>query len=184
MNFLKYLKSKQFFKQLGMLFIFIFLVLYSLSVWLNKLTKHNDTIEVPDLQKFTVEKVATVLKELDLRYEVVDSSSYNPNYPQKSVISQTPDMNSFVKKNRKIYITLNPSNYRSVQIQEFYGKTKNEVIAQLRSSGFEIGRILFIPDIGRNVVRRLKFNGVNLKEGDMLEKHSEIDVILGNGKGN
>ena len=72
---------------------------------------------------------------------------------------------------------------QQVQVQEFYGKTKNEVLAQLKSSGFEIGRILFIPDIGRNVVRRLKSNGKTLKEGDKLDKHSIIDVVLGNGRG-
>ena len=123
------------------------------------------------------------LTQLDLRMEVIDSSSYNPNYPKKSVISQFPERASLVKKNRKIYLTLNPSKFGKVQVPIFYGKTKNEVIAELKSSGFEIGRILFIPDIGRNVVRRLKSNGILLTEGDKLDKHSTIDIILGNGKG-
>ncbi|WP_152287982.1 PASTA domain-containing protein [Flavicella marina] len=179
----KYFISKQFFIQLVIVAVVFTIGFFSLVKYLEVTTKHGESIEVPDLSKLAIEEVATKLSELDLRYEVIDSASYNPNYPKKSVISQVPEKHSLVKENRKIYLTLNPSKYGKVMIQEFYGKTKYEVIAQLKSSGFEIGRILFIPDIGRNVVRRLKCNGKTLKEGDKLEKHSVIDVILGNGRG-
>ena len=183
MSFTKYLISKQFLIQVAIALVVVGFVFFGLVHWLKVTTNHNEEIQVPDLAKLSVEEVHLKLSELNLRMEVIDSSSYNPNYPKKSVISQSPERESFVKENRKIYITLNPSKYGQVQIHEFYGKTKNEVIAQLKSSGFEIGRILFIPDIGRNVVRRLKSGGKLLKEGDKLDKHSVIDVILGNGKG-
>ena len=37
----------------------------------------------------------------NLRFEVLDSSKYNPNYPPLSVIDQSPMFNDLVKKNRK-----------------------------------------------------------------------------------
>ena len=179
----KYLVSKQFLLQVLIAVILLGISFLGLVYWLNVTTNHGEEIEVPDLSRLNIEEVDLKLAALNLRAEVIDSASYNPNYPKKSVISQSPEKFALVKANRKIYLTLNPSKYGQVQIQEFYGKTKNEVIAQLKSSGFEIGRILFIPDIGRNVVRKLQSNGKQLKEGDKLDKHSKIDVILGNGRG-
>jgi beta-lactam-binding protein with PASTA domain len=183
MSFVKYLISKQFRNQLIIAVLLLGIGFYSLVSWLRITTNHNEQIQVPDLSRLNIEMVKSKLIELNLRFEVIDSASYNPNFPKRSVISQSPDKGAFVKEHRNIYLTLNPSKYGNVQIEDFYGKTKFEVIAQLKSSGFIIGRILFIPDIGKNVVRKLKFNGKNLKEGDELEQQSVIDIILGNGKG-
>jgi len=181
MSLIKYLLSKQFFVQVFMAIVIMGISFFGLGNWLQVTTNHDEEIEVPDLSKLSIEEVYVRLKVLNLRFEVIDSAIYNPHYPKKSVISQSPKKLSHVKGNRKIYLTINPSKYGKVQIQEFYGKTKNEVIAQLKSSGFEIGKVLFIPDIGRNVVRGLKSNGKTLKKGDKLDKHSKIDVVLGNG---
>lgn len=183
MSFVNFLVSKQFVKQVFIAIVLVVVGFYGLVFWLNSATNHDEKIQVPDLSKLNIEEVKIRLDELNLRFEVIDSASFNPEFPKYSVISQSPEKDAFVKENRNIYLTLNPSRYGNVEIQEFYGKTKYEVIAQLKSSGFEIGRILFIPDIGRNVVRRLKSGGKVLKVGDKIEKHSTIDVILGNGKG-
>lgn len=183
MSFAKYLISKQFRNQLIIAALLLGFGFYGLVTWLKITTNHNQQIQVPDLTKLDIEEVKTKLLGLNLRYEVIDSASYNPSYPKRSVISQSPDSGSFVKEHRNIYLTLNPSKYGKVQIQEFYGKTKYEVIAQLKSSGFKIGKILFIPDIGKNVVRKLSFNGKTLNEGEKLEQQSVIDITLGNGKG-
>jgi beta-lactam-binding protein with PASTA domain len=179
----KYILSKQFLIQVSIAVLVLGIVFFGLVNWLQITTNHGEEIQVPDLSKLSLIEVDVKLTALNLRFEVIDSASYNPSYPKKSVISQSPEGFSLVKGNRKIYLTLNPSKYGRVKIQEFYGKTKNEVIAQLKSSGFEIDKILFIPDIGRDVVRKLKSNGKTLKEGDKLDKHSKIDVFLGNGRG-
>lgn len=183
MSFVKYLISKQFRIQLliaGLIFVIGY---FGLIFWLKSTTNHNEQIQVPDLSKLSIEEVEVKLDELNLRFEVIDSASYNPNFPKRSVISQSPEKDSYVKEKRNIYITLNPSSYGKVKIEEFYGKTKFEVIAQLKSSGFVIGDILFVPDRGRNVVRRLRCDGKTIKEGDRIEKQSTIDLIVGNGKG-
>jgi beta-lactam-binding protein with PASTA domain len=183
MSLVKYLGSKQFVLQVAIAIVVLGVVFFCLVNWLKITTNRGEEIQVPDLSKLVLEEAEHKLSELNLRFELLDSANYNPEYPKKSVISQSPEKLSYVKANRKIYLTLNPSKYGQVQIQEFYGKTKNEVLAQLKSSGFEVGSISYIPDIGRDVVRKLKSDGKLLIEGDKLEKHSKIDVILGNGSG-
>ena len=43
-------------------------------------------------------EVKQKLTELNLDLKVMDSASYNPNYPNKSVIEQSPKAGDFVKE--------------------------------------------------------------------------------------
>ena len=155
---------------------------FLLSRFLSFRTNHNQKIIVPDLAKLSLEEADKKLKDADLAFIVIDSASFNAEYPPKSVLEQDPEAGDFVKEGRKIYLTLNASNYRKVAIPDVLGKTKRQVVTHLTSIGFRIGNSTYIPDIGRDVVRRLKFNGKELSTGDMVAKNSVIDFVLGDGK--
>ena len=182
MEFLKFLKSKAFFKQVaiaaGGLLIFIF----SLQWWLGYTTNHDQKIQVPDLNRLSFTEAIDTLKSMNLDYIVQDSARYNPSYPNKSVMEQTPEAGDFVKEKRKIYLTLNPSKYRDIIIPDLNGRTKRQAMTQLQSIGFLIGDFSYVRDIGKDVVRGLKHNGQKLKPGTKLPKNSTIDLILGDGK--
>jgi beta-lactam-binding protein with PASTA domain len=182
MSFIQFIKSKVFLKQLLMAFVG-FLVLIVLSViWLNVSTNHNQKIEVPNLSKMSLEKVEETLNELDLNWEVIDSASYSPDYPKKSVIEQSPEAGDFVKENRKIYLTLNPSGFKDVEIPDFYGKTKRQATSQLTAIGFRISaQEIYVKDIAKDVVRGLVYNGRDLKTGDKIPQNSELILKLGDG---
>ena len=114
---------------------------------------------------------------------MIDSASYNPNYPKRSVIEQTPEKEDFVKEKRKIYLTLNPSKYRDVTIPDLNGRTKRQASSQLRAMGLNIGtKFTYVNDIGKDVVRGLRFKGDILNEGDKLPLNSIVDLVLGDGK--
>ncbi len=184
MNLIKFLSSKVFWKQVLIAFIGLSILVFLFFRGLRITTRHHQKIEVPDLSKQTLSEVSTILKELDLRYVVIDSASFNPDYPKKSVIRQNPEVGDIVKQNRKIYLTLNPSGYRSVGIPEFYGKTKRNVETTLRAVGFEIGsNPTYVPDRGRNVVRGIRHKGEKIEKGDKLPKKAVIDLVLGDGNG-
>ena len=63
------------------------------------------------------------------------------------------------------------------------GRTKRQAISQLQSIGFKIGEFTTVRDIGKDVVRGLKFEGKSLKSGKKLPKNSVIDLVLRDGKG-
>ena len=104
MSFFKFLKSTSFFKQILLAFTGIFIVVFALKYGLEIATNHDQKIQVPDLNKMVLKDVDRTLKALDLDFIVIDSASYNPNYPNKSVIEQTPESGDFVKEKRKIYL--------------------------------------------------------------------------------
>ncbi|MHB1108650.1 MAG: PASTA domain-containing protein [Lutibacter sp.] len=182
MSFFKFIGSKVFFKQLLMAFVGI-VVLIVLSVfWLDFSTNHNQKIEVPNLSKLSLEEVEQTLDDLDLNWEVIDSASFNADYPKKSVIEQSPEAGDFVKENRKIYLTLNPSGFKDIVIPDFYGKTKRQAVSQLTAIGFRISaQEIYMNDIAKDVVRGLIFNGRDLKNGDKIPQDSELILKLGDG---
>ena len=106
---------------------------------------------------------------------------YNPDYPKFSILEQLPKSNSQVKKNRKIYLTLNPSNYGKVSVPNIIQITQRSANSSLLASGLEIGDVSYENNIGKDMVLEILFNGNKLNVGDMVPKKSKIDLVLGNG---
>lgn len=185
MSVIQFLTSKSFLKQLIIAFVGLLLLIFTLKYWLNITTNHDQKIQVPNLHKLTLVAATQKLKEINLDLKVMDSASYNPNYPNKSVIEQNPEAGDFVKEKRKIYLVLNPSKYRSLKVPDLNGRTKRQATTELKSTGFKVGNdFTYVPDIGKDVVRGLKFNNRKIKAGDKLPKNSTIELILGDGKKN
>jgi len=185
MSVFQFLKSKSFFIQITIAIVGLLVFIFALKYWLGYSTNHDQKIQVPNLHKMSLEKVELKLKELNLDFIVIDSASYNPDYPKRSVIEQSPETGDFVKEKRKIYLTLNPSKYRDVTIPNLNGRTKRQATSHLRSIGFNIGtNPISVRDIGKDVVRGLRYKGEILNEGDKLPLNSIVDLVLGDGKGN
>jgi len=181
MNFLKFLLSKYFLKELIRSLIFIIVLLFGLYIYLNLTTNHNNYIKVPDLKGISFVNAVRILNEKNLSFIVIDSALYNPNYPKFSIVDQLPNSSTEVKKNRKIYLTLNPSNYGKVSIPNIIQITQRSANSALLASGLEIGEVTYENNIGKDMVLQMFFNGTEIKIGDMVPKKSKIDLILGNG---
>jgi beta-lactam-binding protein with PASTA domain len=182
MSFIKFLKSKEFLNQVILAIIGLFLIVIVALFWLKYKTNHYQKIEVPNLAGVEMSQVEDILSDLDLRFEVVDSTKYNPEYPGNSVIEQSPTAGSFVKENRKIYLKLNPSTYELISVPEFYGKTNRQATALLLSVGYKIGdNPTYIDDIALDVVRGLLYNGKEVKAGQKIPRNSKLEFILGDG---
>jgi hypothetical protein len=182
MSIFQFIKSKSFFKQAGIAIVGLVAFIFVLQWWFGFTTNHDQKIQVPDLQKMELSEVEKTLKALDLRFEVIDSASYNPSYPNRSVIEQNPEVGDFVKENRKIYLTINPSKYRDIEVPDLNGRTKRQAVTHLLSKGFKVGKFSYVRDIGKDVVRGMRFKNKRIRLGNKLPKNSTIDLILGDGK--
>ncbi|PKH52317.1 serine/threonine protein kinase [Tenacibaculum sp. Bg11-29] len=181
-NLFQFIKSKTFFMQIGIAIVSLFLVVFILQWWLGVTTNHDQKIQVPNLHKMSLAEVEAKLDALNLDFIIIDSATYNPDYPKKSVIEQDPEVGGFVKEKRKLYLTLNPSKYRDIEIPNLNGRTKRQATTHLRSQGFIVGKkITWVRDIGKNVVRGLKHNGKVITPGTKLPKKTIINLVLGDG---
>lgn len=185
MSIFEFLKSKSFFKQIAIAVIAFVILFFGLKFWLNIKTNHDQKIQVPYLHKLTIKEAERKLIALNLDFKVIDSATYNPEYPKKSVIEQSPEAGDFVKEKRKIYLTLNPSKYRDITIPDLNGRTKRQAISELQAIGFIVGtEFTYVKDIGKDVVRGLRHKDKILNPNDQLPKNSIIDLVLGDGNGN
>ncbi len=183
MTFLKFLFTKLFLKQLIIAFIAIIVLILVILWWLKLSTNHNQKIEVPNLAKMSLNDVEEKLDELDLRFEILDSANYNPDYPKYSVIEQIPNAGKFVKEDRKIYLTLNPSSYRKLKLPEVVGRTRRQAEPTLLAMGFKIGKITYRSYIAKDEVLELRHQGKKVEPGTKLQITTIIDLVLGDGKG-
>lgn len=183
MGFFKFIFSKTFLIQLVIAAVLIVVLTFLALRWLDYTTNQDQRIEVPDLARMSLDVVDDRLAEKDLRFEIIDSANFNPDFPKYSVIEQAPEPGQLVKENRKIYLTLNPSGYRKIMIPDLIRRTRRQAEPTLRSLGFEIGDVTYKPDIAKDAVLELRHKGKMLQPGDELMKTSRIDLVLGDGSG-
>lgn len=181
-NFFNFLKSKTFFVQLGIALLLVVLVCFVTLSWLKGTTNHGEFVEVPDFSKMSVQDMRKVAEDAGLRYEVLDSTNYNPDYPRFSILEQNPIAGTKVKDNRKIYFTVNPSGYKKVTVPDIVQVTQRNASSMLRAVGLDVQRITYIDELGKDMVYRMKYKGKHIKPGDKLPKTSKIELICGNGK--
>lgn len=178
MTFFQFVFSKAFLKQLLLAVVALLVLAFLILWWLRISTNHNERIEVPNLAKMSLDIVEEKLEEMDLRYEILDSANYNPDFPKYSVIEQIPKPGKFVKEDRKLYLTLNPSGYRKIEVPDVLGRTRRQAEPTLLAMGFKIGKISYRPHISDNVLE-MRFKGEQLEPGTPLQKTSVIDLIVG-----
>ncbi|WP_299124117.1 PASTA domain-containing protein [uncultured Winogradskyella sp.] len=182
MSIVKFLTSKVFFKQLALAIVAVVVLCFIMLKWLNVTTNHGEFVVVPDLKGKSIETAKIELKDNDLTMKIQDSANFNPDYPKYSVIEQNPVAGSQVKENRKIYLILNPSDYRKVEVPNILKRTFRQAKPQLQALEFKVGEITYIDNIGKDVVLGMKHKGETLKPGMLLPLTSTIDLVLGNGK--
>lgn len=183
MNFFRFLFTKTFVKQLLFAVVAVVILVFVAMLWLKSTTNHGDTIAVPDLAKMQLDKVEDTLDDMDLRFEVMDSANYNPDYPRYSVIEQVPKAGKKVKEDRKIYLALNPSGYAKLPVPKVVGITRRQGEPTLLAMGFKIGKISKRSHIAKDEILELRYKGKKLKPGTKLEKTAVIDLVIGDGTG-
>jgi len=178
MKFLRFLTTKTFFKNLGIAAAITMLLLLGTMIWLRIYTHHGQTIAVPDLSGLTLEEVEDVTLSRHLRYEVVDSV-FSSEMPRGTVLKQNPKANSKVKKNRKIFLSMNAVNPEMVTMPRLVGLSIRQARLALQNAGLLLGNIEYKPDYAVNNVLQQMHNDSVINEGTEITKGSVIDLVLG-----
>ncbi len=181
-NFLNFLKSRTLFIQIGLAILAIVLIVFCVLQWLGSTTNHGEFVEVPDFSKMSVMDMRKAVEDASLRYEVLDSANFNPDYPRFSIIDQDPIAGSKVKEDRKIYFTVNPSGYKKVTLPNVVQVTQRNAASMLRAVGLDVQRVTYIDQIGKDMVYYIKYKGKQVSPGEKLPKTSKVELVCGNGR--
>ncbi|MEO9892441.1 PASTA domain-containing protein [Aurantibacter sp.] len=181
-NFFNFLISKTFLIQIVLALVVTVLLVFLVLRWLGSTTNHGEFVEVPDFAKMSVMDMRAAIEDAGLRYEVLDSANYNPDYPRFSIIDQDPKAGNQVKENRKIYFTVNPSGYKKVTVPNIIQVTQRNAASMLKAVGLDVQRVTYIDELGEDMVYQIKYKSKYIKPGDKLPKTSKIELVCGNGK--
>lgn len=179
MKFFKYLISKAFFKRIGILIISIIAFIFITFLLLNIYTNHGESVSVPDFTGLTIAEVEKLANEKDIEFEVIDSV-FTDIVDKGTVVDQVPLPDHKVKKNRKIFITINSFSQQKVQMPNFTDLEMRSANALAETYGLKLNVEKFVPDISTTILKQ-KYKGKEIKPNTWIEKGSTIDVIVGKG---
>jgi eukaryotic-like serine/threonine-protein kinase len=162
----------------------ILLAFIFLKLFLPSYTNHGDTVTVPDLEGYNFSEIEGFLTPRKLQYEINIDSGFNSEVNPLTVLKQIPKAGSKVKPGRKIYITLNAKNAPLIKMPNLVNTLLKNAQEILSNMGLIRGEIIYVPDIGTNVVLEQKYRGKSISEGFEIPKGSQIDLVVGDGLGN
>lgn len=155
-----------------------------LKVYLPFYTHHGETVTVPDLSGYEYEEAKELLENSGLQYEVSIDSGFSADQPALAILKQLPEPSAQVKTGRKIYLTLNAKNAPLIKMPNLVNLQLKNVQEILSNIGLLRGDIVYVPDIGINVVLEQRYRGVSVREGFEIPKGATIDLVVGDGMGN
>lgn len=155
-----------------------------LKIYLPMQTRHGETVSVPDLSGYTYDEGIAVLERSGLHFVVSPDSGFSTEEKPLAILKQIPPANEQVKTGRKIYLTLNARNAPMLKMPNLVNTPLKNVQEILANMGLERGDIIYVPDIGINVVLEQKYRGINVPEGFEIPKGARIDLVVGDGLGN
>jgi beta-lactam-binding protein with PASTA domain len=143
-------------------------------------TRHNIDLTVPDLSGLPLDEAARTAKEKDMLVEVFDSV-FMSEMERGTVVMQHPEAGFKVKKNRKIFLTMNAINAEKIAMPDLVDLTFKQASAKIESFGLKLGQISYEPNIAVILVLAQRRHGRTLSPGDSIAKGTAIDLILGKG---
>lgn len=157
------------------------LVLLGAWLWLGSYTRHGVGTKVPDLRTRTIEEATQRLEAMGLRAEVIDSV-YNDDVPKGSVVDQDPDSGRFVKPDRTVYLIMNASQPKMLNMPDLVNLSKRQAISVLDIIGLKVTEMQYRPDPCLDCVLAQLYQGGPIAADARIRKGESVTLVLGKGQ--
>ena len=95
------------------------------------------------------------------------------------MVRHNPEAGSHVKKGRRILLTINAVNPKSVTMPNLVGYSMRQAKAELLSRGLQLGKLIYVNDIATNNVLSQLYRNSEIEPGTSIESESVIDLVVG-----
>ncbi|MBD5322895.1 MAG: PASTA domain-containing protein [Duncaniella sp.] len=165
---------------IGLMIVAAFIIGWIAMIWLDKWTRHGDTITVPTVKSLAYDSAVSLLAGEGLKGIVADSVFDNSTKPG-TVIEQNPKGGTIVKEGREIYLTINAFSPKMVTLP-----TLTDIsLRQARSiiEGLDIHNIIErrVPSDYKDLVLGVRYKGVRLMPGARVPVNATIELEVGEG---
>ncbi|MEO8068098.1 MAG: PASTA domain-containing protein [Flavobacteriales bacterium] len=150
-------------------------------LWMNNWTRHNEKVVVPDLKGMTLEEAQAALTKRGLSAEIIDSV-YNDEVPKSSVVDQEPDADAEVKPERRIYLTMNASQPKMLNMPALVNLSKRQAISVLDILGIKVKEMTYRPDACIDCVIDQLYKGSHIAADERIRRGESVTLVLGSGE--
>ena len=157
------------------------IVIVVTNILLAIFTRHGQNKDVPNFIGDHIEEAQLVAQKGHLEI-VVNDSLYVPLYPGGVVLEQRPSAGKDkVKSGRKIYVTINASRQRSVEVPYVSGYSLRQAKSNLLTAGLEIDRLEYVEDLASNYVLSQNLHGEEITPDTtiMAPLGSKVTLVVG-----
>ena len=186
--FFRFLISKLFIFNLLLALLALFLIPYFTLKHLDSYTNHGVKLAVPNFIGTEVQQIEQLAADSEVEV-VINDSVYSDDFPRGTVIRQDPKPNSetypsFVKPNRKIYVTIVKQAGEYKEIPDLTGDYRiSKKIAKVRLEMLGFKTRFERKTSENNFVIELQYKNRKLKKGEKILKGEIITIIHGSGNG-
>ena len=177
MTLIEFVKSKQFFKNLGLMAIVFLVILIIAFVLLNLYTRHGAEYIMPEIEGTYINDVKDVEGMEHFEVVVIDSL-FTPGEKAGKIVSQDPQAGSKIKKGRKVYVVITSSTGEPIPMPNCKDLSVRSAVDQLTNAGLRVGKFIFNVGDFNNVVVGQRHNGQPINEGEQIKRGEEIDLVV------
>lgn len=178
MSFVKFLKSKYGRKNIAFIIganvLLFLLVIFILKIY----TRHDESIQIPDLKGKSEAEARVILEDLGLEMIVTDSL-FLPEAAPGTVRDQNPKPGSAVKGGRIVFISIFKKTPPMVPINVKEGDHLQIASLRLSNKGIKFN-VQYSPNNSMiGVVMKVEYNGRTLNYGELLEHGQTVVLTVG-----
>lgn len=180
MSVKEFLKSRTFWRHLGLALVIGVATILILIIWLNIYTRHGQSRSTPEVRGLTIKEAKHVTDKNHVKLKIIDSV-YTTFVPRGCIAEQTPLPGHRVKRGRTIIATINAFNPEMVAVPDLVGLPRRQALSIIATSGLEVGQLNYVSDLTVDFVLKQTIHGREVSPGDSVQKGMVIDLVLGRG---
>jgi beta-lactam-binding protein with PASTA domain len=180
MSVKEFLRSRVFWKQVGLAMVIGVAIILILIIWLNVYTRHGQSRPTPEIRGLSISEAEHVTGRNRMKLQVIDSV-YTTIVPRGCIAEQMPLPGHRVKKGRTIKATINAFNPEMVAVPDLVGLPRRQALSLIETAGLQVGQLNYVPDLTVDFVLRQTIHGREVSPGDSVQKGMVVDLVLGRG---
>jgi beta-lactam-binding protein with PASTA domain len=149
-------------------------------LWLRHYTRHGDAMRVPDLKGMPLAEAETMLASRELRAFVIDSV-HTEEWAKGAVVEQDPAAGLDVKSGRKVYLVVNATQPKMIDMPQLVDLSKRQAISVLDIIGLKVKELQYKPDPCVDCVIAQSYKGEPIAADARIRRGEYITLVLGSG---
>ncbi len=174
-----YIKTKDFWKQFGIMVGASILIVLITMFFLKLYTRHGQEYQVPDFSGHNVEELTEYTAQYGFQFIIIDSV-FQQDAAAGAILRQDPLPNSLVKQGRKFYLTVAAGRPEMLSMPDLVDLSVRQATSLLETYGLKVGTITYgNMDEGASVSAQI-YNGQPIAPQTPIRKGDRIDIMVGN----